>query len=25
VTNDITRTLPPVDHTDGFYIARDGG
>jgi 16S rRNA (cytosine967-C5)-methyltransferase len=25
VTNDTTRTLPPVDHTDGFYIARDGG
>jgi 16S rRNA (cytosine967-C5)-methyltransferase len=25
VTDDITRTLPPVDHTDGFYIARDGG
>jgi 16S rRNA (cytosine967-C5)-methyltransferase len=25
VTDDITRTLPPVDRTDGFYIARDGG
>jgi 16S rRNA (cytosine967-C5)-methyltransferase len=25
VTNDITRTLPPLDRTDGFYIARDGG
>jgi 16S rRNA (cytosine967-C5)-methyltransferase len=25
VTADVRRTLPPVDHTDGFYIARDGG
>jgi 16S rRNA (cytosine967-C5)-methyltransferase len=25
VTADVQRTLPPVDHTDGFYIARDGG
>jgi 16S rRNA (cytosine967-C5)-methyltransferase len=25
VTDDVWRTLPPVDHTDGFYIARDGG
>jgi 16S rRNA (cytosine967-C5)-methyltransferase len=25
VTDDVRRTLPPVDHTDGFYIARDGG
>jgi 16S rRNA (cytosine967-C5)-methyltransferase len=25
VTTDVRRTLPPVDQTDGFYIARDGG
>jgi 16S rRNA (cytosine967-C5)-methyltransferase len=25
VTADVRRTLPPVDQTDGFYIARDGG
>jgi 16S rRNA (cytosine967-C5)-methyltransferase len=25
VTGDVQRTLPPVDGTDGFYIARDGG
>jgi 16S rRNA (cytosine967-C5)-methyltransferase len=25
VTSDVWRTLPPVDQTDGFYIARDGG
>jgi 16S rRNA (cytosine967-C5)-methyltransferase len=25
VTADVWRTLPPVDRTDGFYIARDGG
>jgi 16S rRNA (cytosine967-C5)-methyltransferase len=25
VTADVWRTLPPVDQTDGFYIARDGG
>jgi 16S rRNA (cytosine967-C5)-methyltransferase len=25
VTSDVRRTLPPVDQTDGFYIARDGG
>jgi hypothetical protein len=25
VTADVHRTLPPVDLTDGFYIARDGG
>jgi 16S rRNA (cytosine967-C5)-methyltransferase len=25
VTADVQRTLPPLDHTDGFYIARDGG
>ncbi len=25
VTGDVQRTLPPVDRTDGFYIARDGG
>src|SRR6266545_1316200 len=24
VTGDVQRTLPPVDRTDGFYIARDG-
>jgi 16S rRNA (cytosine967-C5)-methyltransferase len=24
-TADVQRTLPPVHHTDGFYIARDGG
>ncbi|MEN3283179.1 MAG: rRNA (cytosine967-C5)-methyltransferase [Solirubrobacteraceae bacterium] len=24
-TDDVWRTLPPVDQTDGFYIARDGG
>jgi 16S rRNA (cytosine967-C5)-methyltransferase len=25
VTDDVRRTLPTVDQTDGFYIARDGG
>jgi 16S rRNA (cytosine967-C5)-methyltransferase len=25
VTTEVRRTLPPVDQTDGFYIARDGG
>jgi 16S rRNA (cytosine967-C5)-methyltransferase len=25
VTDDVHRTLPPLDRTDGFYIARDGG
>jgi 16S rRNA (cytosine967-C5)-methyltransferase len=25
VTDDVHRTLPPRDLTDGFYIARDGG
>ena len=25
VTGDVRRTLPPLDRTDGFYIARDGG
>jgi 16S rRNA (cytosine967-C5)-methyltransferase len=25
VTADVRRTLPTVDRTDGFYIARDGG
>jgi 16S rRNA (cytosine967-C5)-methyltransferase len=24
VTGDVRRTLPHADHTDGFYIARDG-